>query len=283
VWQQTGLSGNSTPAARALRLDSAHAYRHLLSLLPAHLQSILPHVEGEDDSERCQAVKAVTSALQAALLSNDLDRVREVAEDVAILELRAITHRITNVHVPAVIAASTAQCNPKAAYYGCAACNVGRRQSPTCAYSRHRLADLAPYSYQCIEENETNGGSPAASFTAVRRRAIASARLVTDSVTGLTCDLAFSYYQEPGTDSCYHLKRQYVDAPGDHNGIHYDTPSALLCPTCDAGLLPDAKLPSHCIARGLDLGYLRAVLTDWTHDLTRLERLAIAPVRLYSW
>ena len=158
---------------------------------------------------------------------------------------------------------------------------MGRRQRPTCTYSRHTLAELAPFSYLSIEEDEANGGSPAASFTAVRRRAIPAARLVTDPVTGLTCDLAFAYYREPGTDSCYHLKRQYVDAPGDHNGVHYDTPSALLCPACAAALLPDAKLPSHCIARGLDLGYLRAVLTDWTHDLTRLERLAIAPVRLH--
>ena len=147
-----------------------------------------------------------------------------------------------------------------------------------------RCSDLTPFSYDAILDAAAaspDSHAAGAAFTLTRVKRIAAARLVVDPVTGLSCDLAFSYYQAANSGGFYHLKRQYVDPPGEYDDVEYDEPSALLCPTCTASLAPAAQLPSHCIARGLDVGYQRAVLTDWTHGLTRLERMAIAPVRLY--
>jgi hypothetical protein len=283
LWDLSGQSGNTTPALRALKLDFAFAYRHLASLLPglhdpARLQEALR--AGPDDTTD---VDTLVAALVVELCSGVLDRMRLAAVKVANIEVKSITARI-HANRPTIIATSSAECDPNAAFYGCAACKVTMRQSSDCVYSRHGLTDMAPLSYSSILEaaDDSPAHSPAAaSFTAGRLKHIAAARLVHDAVTGLPCDLAFSYYQKPVSGNYFHLKRQYVDPAGVYNDVHHDEPSALLCPSCAASLKPNAKLPSHCIARGMDLGHLRAVLTDWTHGLTRLERMAIAPVRLY--
>lgn len=100
----------------------------------------------------------------------------------------------------------------------------------------------------------------AAAFTANRVKRIAAVRLVRDAVLGLSCNLAFSYYQ-----AAWHGQLLPSEAPvHGHRGRlrrrAHNEPSALLCPACAASLKPDAKLPSHRIAQGLALNRLRAVL-----------------------